>query len=87
MGKRLRYNYRNIVPGHYRGEKGGKMKKNPGYDINDPLTKYTFERLIKLTGDKKRSIRWIARDYVFTWYKPKGKPTKRGNKRGQSKPR
>ena len=69
------YFKRNIVPGHWRTLKNGKQIRNPGYDIN-PMV---------VTGSR----RWLqVRGYVVdSWYKPKRALTKRGNKRGQSKPR
>jgi hypothetical protein len=67
----------NIVPGHSQGLKGNKFRRNPGYDVS------------KLRYRVFASREWLkARGFsVDSWYKPKGAPTKRGNKRGQSKPR
>lgn len=69
------YSKRNIVPGHFKGQKGGKFKRNPGYDVSG-YSPYSSRVYFKLRGI-----------LVDSWYKPKGAPTKRGNKRGQSKPR
>ena len=64
----------NIVPGHWRWPKGSRQPKlNPGYDNSKP---YSSRRYLLMRGLLDES-----------WYKPKGAPTKRGNKRGQSKPR
>lgn len=70
------YFKRNIVPGHYRGDKKGKMRRNPGYDVN-PFSAYGTRAWIRIREG----------GLLDSWYKPKGAPTRRGNKRGQSKPR
>lgn len=74
----FKWRYNNIVPGNSRGKKirqNGKVL--PRYSQYDK----TLKRWIKF---------WSVSERVGgepNWYKPKGAPTKRGNKRGQSKPR
>lgn len=79
-----KYNYRNIVPGHFRGVKNKsrrkQFKKNPGYDI---IPSWALRQLWKF--GIKRSI--VPHGHKFDWYKPPKKKHNRKNKRGQTKPR
>lgn len=71
----------NINEGRYRGRKALKRKG-----------RLFPARVWEEYGFPWRKMGW-SRDRVRNglqredWYKPKGAPTKRGNKRGQSKPR
>lgn len=74
MSKRYKWwNMRNVVPGHFKGQKGGKRVPNPGYDIGPE--------------NKGVTLKLFLRDGGFTWYKPRHAKHRRNDKRGQVKPR
>lgn len=69
----------NTIEGNYKGRKTRVGKILPRYPRFDEKLK----RTVKCTWVDLYRIGLRRND----WYKPKGNPTKRGNKRRQSKPR